>query len=123
MNALVVVLGFAVVGVSPPVEPPSYERDIRPILAKRCTVCHGRENLEKPDLSAGLGIDTYEAALNGTKKHPVIFAGKGSASPLYQRLIDPDDERRMPLDDEPLTEFQQVLIRPLDRRGGAAGSG
>src|SRR4051794_17970880 len=78
-------------------ESPTYERDIRPLFARRCNVCHSQKNLGNPDLSAGLALDSYEAALAGTEEHKVIEAGKADSSTLFQRLNDPDEERRMPL--------------------------
>jgi hypothetical protein len=92
-------------------EVPTYERDIRPLFARRCTVCHSRKNLANDDVSAGLALDTYEAALAGTKGHKVIDAGKADASALFQRLIDDDEDRRMPLAEKPLSEPQRALIR------------
>src|SRR4051794_25069692 len=58
--------------------PPTYERDIRPLLARRCTVCHNAKKLADPDISAGLALDTFEAALAGTKDHRVVVAGKAA---------------------------------------------
>jgi hypothetical protein len=112
-------------------EPPTYERDIRPIFARRCNVCHSQKNLADEDISAGLALDTYESALAGTREHKVIAAGNAAASALAQRLDDPDEERRMPLSEKPLAATQRNLIRrwidagaprgiPLDAKGAPA---
>jgi WD40 repeat protein len=101
---------------------PTYERDIRPLLSKRCTICHSRKNLDKLDISAGLALDSYEAVLTGTKEHTVLTRGDARASRLVQRLDDPDDERRMPLDEEPLEESQRLLVRRWIDAGAPRGA-
>src|SRR5437762_12634566 len=78
-------------------EPPTYERDIRPLLAQRCTVCHNPKKLNDPDISAGLALHTYDGALAGTKDHKVVVAGKAAERELFRRLSDEDEDRRMPL--------------------------
>src|SRR5262245_39051436 len=92
-------------------DPPTYERDVRPLLAKRCAVCHNAKKIDEPDLSGGLALDSYDAALRGTAKHKVIEPGKADASELARRLSDPDEDRRMPLGEGPLPEAQRALIR------------
>jgi hypothetical protein len=101
---------------------PTYERDIKPLLTKRCTICHSRKNLEKLDISAGLALDSYEAVLAGTREHTVLTRGDAKASRLTQRLDDPDDERRMPLDEEPLEESQRLLVRRWIDAGAPRGT-
>ena len=91
-------------------EPPTYEREIKPLFAKRCNVCHNKKNLDNEDVSAGLALDSYEAALAGTEEHKVIDAGHAATSELFTRLSDPDEDRRMPLSEKPLTEAQRTLI-------------
>src|SRR4051812_31813186 len=72
--ALTTVLAFSARGDEAPT--PTYEGDIKPLLARRCTACHSRKNLAKVDVSAGLALDSYEAAMAGTADHRVIDAGK-----------------------------------------------
>jgi WD40 repeat protein len=117
--ALVVFLGASAAAAGD--EPPTYERDIRPLFVKRCTVCHSKKNLDKADVSAGLALDSFEAALEGTRAHKVIATGDASASALYQRLVDPDEEQRMPLAEKPLTEPQQTLVRRWIDAGAPRG--
>src|SRR4051794_4157528 len=101
--------------------PPTYERDVRPILARRCVACHAAKKLDRVELSGGLALDSYEAALRGTAEHRVVDPGKPEASPRAARLEDPDDERRMPLMDEPLPEDQRTLIRRWIAAGAPRG--
>ena len=52
-------------------------------------------------------LDSFEAALAGTREHTVVASGDAGASALYQRLIDADPDARMPLGEKPLTEPQR----------------
>lgn len=101
--------------------PPTYERDVRPILVRRCTACHNAKKVDDPDVSAGLALDSYDAALKGTKEHPVVVPGKAAASELVKRLTDPDADRRMPLEDKPLSESDQALLRRWVDAGAPRG--
>jgi hypothetical protein len=56
-------------------EAPTYERDIRPLLSKHCTICHSKKNLANADVSAGLALDSYEAVLAGPS---AAWCGAGS---------------------------------------------
>jgi hypothetical protein len=102
-------------------EPPTYEREIRPLLKKRCTVCHSQKNLANADVSAGLALDSYETVLAGTKAHKVVAAGDSASSPLYLRLIDPDEDVRMPLEEKPLPEPERSLVRRWIDAGAPRG--
>jgi hypothetical protein len=100
---------------------PSYERDVKPLFAKRCSVCHRASKRDNPDISGGLALDTYEGVLEGTSRRKVIVRGRAGASELWQRLADPDLDRRMPLDDTPLPQAQQDLIRRWIEAGAPRG--
>jgi cytochrome c/WD40 domain-containing protein len=90
--------------------PPNYERDIKPILARRCTVCHSAKNREALDLSGGLALDTYDAIVKGTSRRKVVIPGRSTGSELVRRLSDADEDLRMPLQDVPLPQSQRELI-------------
>jgi hypothetical protein len=98
---------------APAAEPaaPTYERDIRPLLRRRCTVCHNARKKDVPDVSGGLALDSYDSIQAGTSEHRVVVSGKASQSELTKRLADPDEDRRMPLSEEPLAAADQDLIR------------
>jgi WD40 repeat protein len=102
-------------------EAPTYERDIRPLLKKHCTVCHSQKNLASADVSAGLALDSYDAVLSGTKAHKVVAVGDPSLSVLYQRLISSDEEERMPLEEKPLPEPKLDLVRRWIDAGAPRG--
>jgi uncharacterized protein DUF1553/uncharacterized protein DUF1549/cytochrome c len=71
--------------------PISFDRDIRPILVARCTICHGEKKQ-----SGGLRLDAKTFAMRGGRSGPAIVPSHASESLLYQRISAPDDDRRMP---------------------------
>lgn len=90
---------------------PTYERDVRPILGRHCTICHNAGKKDVPDVSGGLALDSYDSIQKGTSQHPIVISGKAKLSELTRRLEDPDEDRRMPLSEEPLDAAEQDLIR------------
>jgi hypothetical protein len=90
---------------------PTYERDIKPILAKRCVVCHRSSQKDDLELSGGLVLDSLEGVLAGTMRRKVVVPRQAGQSALILRLADPDIDRRMPLQDKPLAPAQQQLLR------------
>jgi hypothetical protein len=103
-------------------EPPTFERDVKPLLAKRCAVCHNQKKLNNPDVSGGLALDSFEAVLQGTKDRKVVVAGKAAESELFRRLGEADEEKRMPLLDKPLPDPQRDLIRRWIDAGATRGT-
>jgi len=104
------------------VDVPTYERDIKPILAKRCTVCHSSSKKDDLELSGGLALDSLEAVLTGTKRRKVVAPRHGDESEIVRRLTDPDPDRRMPLQDKPLSSAQRELIHRWVNAGAPRGS-
>src|SRR5262245_37586200 len=47
---------------------PTYEKDIKPLFAKRCTVCHRASKRSMLDLSGGLALDSLEGILAGSAR-------------------------------------------------------
>jgi mono/diheme cytochrome c family protein len=60
--------------------PPSY-RDIGPILAEHCVVCHSGNNAPN-----GLRLDSYDNLTNGSETGPVARAGNPADSEIIRRL-------------------------------------
>jgi hypothetical protein len=89
---------------------PTYERDIKPLLARHCTICHKASNRRLLDVSGGLALDSYDAILAGTARKKVVIPGRLSQSELARRIADPDADRRMPLNEDPLPAKQLKLI-------------
>jgi hypothetical protein len=93
------------------VSAPTYERDVKPLFARRCTVCHRASKRANLDVSGGLALDSYEGVLAGTAQEKVIVPGRAGESVLVRRLVDADEERRMPLQDKALPQPQLDLVR------------
>jgi hypothetical protein len=84
-------------------------------------VCHNAKKRYDPELSGGLALDTFEGVLAGTGRHKVIVPGRAVDSELVRRLVDPDEERRMPLQDTPLPDPQRDLIGRWINAGSPRG--
>jgi hypothetical protein len=93
---------------------PTYWQDVRPVLRKHCTGCHNGRNLSDQEVSGGLALDSYEAAVTRAKR-PVVRPGRSADSPLVQLVVTDDAERRMPLGRKPLpAEAVDLLRRWID---------
>jgi hypothetical protein len=70
-----------------------YQRDIKPLFAEKCGVCHGALNQE-----AGLRLDAGVLIRKGSTDGPVIVPGKAAESLLITRVTAKDIDERMPPD-------------------------
>lgn len=82
---------WAVVSVSPALaeEPPTYNRDVLPILADKCFACHGADSAAR---KADLRLDRRDAAID----MGAITAGEPDESELIARIITDDADLVMP---------------------------
>ena len=95
-------------------ESPAFSRDIQPLLAKHCVVCHGPNRAE-----AGLRLDVAERAYAELESGATaVVPGDPEASELLRRIISADDSERMPADSEPLAASDIVLLRQWILDGG-----
>jgi hypothetical protein len=101
---------------------PTFERDVRPLLAKRCTVCHSEKNRGQADVSGGLALDSYQSVLKGVDGRAVVVPGKASVSELVKRLSETDEEKRMPLFDRPLSDAERERLARWIDAGAPRGS-
>ena len=85
-------------------EAPSFNRDIRPILAAKCFVCHGpdEENRE-----AELRLDVREEAV----KSGAFVPGKPNESELVKRIFSMDSDLKMPPGDATLSKKEKQQLR------------
>lgn len=93
-------------GAAPPDEV-IFARDIQPLFAKHCILCHGPDQSE-----AGLRLDLPDSAttlLDSGKR--AIAIGDADHSELVSRVLSTDDSQRMPPDDEPLSEQEIDVLR------------
>jgi WD40 repeat protein len=101
---------------------PTYWQDIRPLLRHNCTVCHSARNLNEPDVSGGVALDSYEAIRKGTGR-PLIRPGNSQRSLLIRMVTRKDSDRRMPLGAAPLTPEDIELLRRWINAGAPEGKG
>ena len=90
-GAVVLRASLCAAGPSPPVD---FDRQVRPILAKNCFICHGPDEKHR---EAGLRLDIREGAtrsLDDGKR--AIVPGSLKNSELIQRITTLDKDERMP---------------------------
>jgi hypothetical protein len=90
-GAVVLRASLCAAGSPPPVD---FDRQVRPILAKNCFICHGPDEKHR---EAGLRLDIREGAtrsLDDGKR--AIVPGSLKNSELIQRITTADKDERMP---------------------------
>src|SRR5579864_8428348 len=92
-----------------------YVRDIKPIFAKHCNLCH---SAKKP--KAGLRLDTAALALKGSTNGEVIVPGKSDESALIEAITGDGAIERMPLNRPALTADQIAAIAAWIDQGAQA---
>ncbi len=71
-----------------------FNREIRPILSDNCFKCHGPDDAHR---MANLRLDLRDGGAFAQRSHgPGIVPGDSAKSILYQRVSNPDKNRRMP---------------------------
>ena len=73
--------------------PVTFNRDIRPILAKNCFSCHGQDEKKR---KAKLRLDLPEGALTPVKGAAAIVPGNLDQSEMWIRIITDDADELMP---------------------------
>jgi WD domain, G-beta repeat/Planctomycete cytochrome C len=99
---------------------PTYWEEVRPILRRNCTVCHSVRNLDEPDVSGGVALDSYEAIRQGPGR-PLIRPGNGERSLIIRMVTLKDKDRRMPLGAAPLAAEEIALLRRWIDAGAPEG--
>lgn len=92
-------------------------RDVQPILAEHCTLCHG---VDAQDRKSGLRLDVRDAALKGGESGmPAIQPGQPESSELVRRIGSTDPDVVMPPPDhkKPLSAKQQTTLRQWIKEG------
>ena len=94
--------------------------DIAPLLAARCVMCHSG-----PNAPLGLSLDSFDAAVKGSQRGPVVRAGDAQGSELMKRLTG-KSQPRMPmtgppfLSDAEIATFERWISGGLARGAGTA---
>src|SRR2546423_23153 len=95
-----------------------YGARIQPLFAGHCTTCHG-QNKHK----AGLRLDSFEAAMRGSKRGPVIKAGDPKTSELFHRITLPrEDDDFMPAEHKRPLSADEVKLIEVWIANGASGT-
>ena len=87
-----------------------FNRDIRPILANNCLLCHGPDAKNR---KADLRLDVREVAISDLGGHSAIVPGKPDKSELIKRVTSTDRDEAMPpaKTGKKLTKEQVGLLR------------
>lgn len=101
--ALVSLASFAVAPA--PADELQFERDIRPLLERRCFACHAHGQ----EIKSGLVLDSLEGIATGGKGGPVIVAGKPEESRLILAVRRVSPTLQMPPDTH-LPQEEIVLL-------------
>ena len=91
---------------APSLDAVSFERDIEPVFAARCHVCHGPAQQMQ-----GLRLDRGADALRGGYAGPVIIPGKSAESKLILMVAGAIEGKIMPPAGGGLTEHEIGLLR------------
>ena len=97
-----------VVSAAPPVD---FQRQVQPILAEHCTLCHG---VDSDVRKAGLRIDVrVDALAGGESGNAAIVPGRPDDSEMIRRITSLDPETVMPPKDhnKPLSEAQIATLK------------
>lgn len=88
-----------------------FGRDVRPILADRCFLCHGPDADAR---AADLRLDDRDSAIADRPGGPAIVPGDADASALWARITSHDPDEHMPppgSGKSRLTDDQAALLR------------
>jgi hypothetical protein len=99
-------------------EPITYEKDVEPILVKKCAYCHSG-SIQESDLDLG----SYEALMKGGKRGKAIIAGKSAESLFVQMAGKTKKPFMPPRTEEPLTPEELALIKLWIDQGAKAPTG
>ena len=100
-------LSLAVASFAAQADDIDFGRDVQPILAAKCSRCHGPEKREN-----GLRLDAGALVLRGGDNGPAVVAGKAAESLLVLAVTGKTDlVSKMPPKGEPLTEAELTLIK------------
>jgi WD40 repeat protein len=99
-------------------EPVAYEKDVEPIFANKCFVCHSGSVKE-----GKLDLGSYEGVTKGGKHGQPIVAGKSAESLLVKMAGKTQKPFMPPKTEEPLTPEELALIKLWIDQGAKAPTG
>ena len=83
----------------------TYQDHVLPVLRQRCGSCH---NADKK--TAGLDVTSFAAIMQGGGSGEVLVSGDAAKSYLF-RVVNHDDEPKMPPDAPPIPEAERTVLR------------
>ena len=95
-----------------------FTRDIQPIFEKYCAECHGRSKAR-----AQLRLHSPEWIRKGGQSGPAVVPGDSHSSEMMRRVLDPNDDDRMPLDADPLPAETIAQLRAWIDQGAQMPAG
>jgi hypothetical protein len=120
MRRLLLALAPIPLAVTAAAEPVDFNRDIRPLLNKNCTICHGGVK-QAGDVSF---LYREEALGKGDSGKTVIVPGDPAASELIRRIKSDDPDEKMPPPEDhphPLEPEQVALLERWITEGAKWG--
>src|SRR5213593_2573084 len=96
--------------------PPSFNRDIRPILSSKCFACHGFDAKKR---QADRRLDTAEGAAEEHDDVRAIVPGDLVKSELWRRVTSKDDDEMMPppASNKTLSDAERALLKRWIEQG------
>jgi mono/diheme cytochrome c family protein len=113
MTALALLAGLPLFAAAPV----DYVREVKPVLAERCSACHGALQ-QKGDLR----VDTAQMLREGGSSGPAVVPGRPEESLLLAHVTASQGKRRMPppSEGERLSDAQIDLLRAWIQQGAHA---
>ncbi len=85
----------------------SFTKEIAPVFVAKCLACHNAEKAK-----GGYRMHTFDALLKpGSSKETPLTPGQPAQSHLFQLLLAPDEDDRMPQKDDALPAAQIAVIK------------
>ncbi len=91
-----------------------FARDVQPLLERHCYECHGAKKAR-----GRLRLHGPDQIAKGGQTGPAVVAGDVEHSLLMRRVLGLDDEDRMPLDADPLSDGELATLRGWIASGAA----
>ena len=99
--------------------PVSFRKEIAPLLQRRCAACHSEDSAK-----GGYRLDSHKLLFKtGESDLPPVVAGHAEKSELYQLLIEPDPNDRMPQRADALPKHEIALIERWIKEGARNDGG
>jgi len=103
----------------------NFEKDLLPVLTKKCIDCHKApyvENGKKKEPKVGLRLDASWAIVKGSENGPILTPGAPDKSGLYEVVMLPkDDDAHMPPKGDDLTSEEIKLLKTWIEEGADFG--